>query len=191
MRALSSWKRASYSPGSKRKAALYMVLFRSAAPRRLQAEADAEAVPRIHAGDGQGQIDQSLVVELFAHLGVHVVRRLRLRQQGQRFGPGQCGAFARIVESGFAPDAEAVQALLAFARRARFAQMQVDAVGAAVDLRDADLDEQAQLRIEPAALQIGTHVGERLHGLGRSLAMVEAGLHGENSSTLPVRLLRQ
>jgi len=56
--------------------------------------------------------------------------------------------------------------LLGFAGGAQLLGVHVDAPGAAVDLRGAQLDEFKQSVVEPAAAHIGVKAGHRLHRLG-------------------------
>src|SRR5262249_8124499 len=65
----------------------------------------------------------------------------------------------------FAPGRQQVDALLGLALAAGFGRMHVDAVGAAVDLRGADLDEFHQARLE-AGGDRERRAGPHLHDVG-------------------------
>ena len=65
-----------------------------------------------------------------------------------RFGPLECRAFAIREERRFAPRIQRVDALFRLAGEARVLRVHVDAIGTAVDLRGADLDELEQRPLE-------------------------------------------
>src|SRR5690606_8101608 len=80
---------------------------------------------------------------------VDVVWHVRVAEQRDRFGPGKRGALALGEERRLAPGAERVDALLGLAGCPRIFRVHVDAVGARVDLRGANLHELEQRRFEP------------------------------------------
>ena len=56
--------------------------------------------------------------------------------------------------------------------------MEVDTVGAAVDLRGAELDERSQARLDVGGLQIGIDALQGLDTFGRDLEILDAAGHG-------------
>jgi hypothetical protein len=54
----------------------------------------------------------------------------------------------------------------------------VDAEGAAIDLRNPQIDEIDQFLRQAAFLKRGVHAAEGLEALGRSLGVVDAVAHG-------------
>src|SRR6201984_219953 len=62
------------------------------------AHGDGQAVPGVDGSDGVGQVDQFLFREFLAGGIVELIRRVILRNEGERFGPGEGGAFARSEE---------------------------------------------------------------------------------------------
>jgi hypothetical protein len=62
-------------------------------------------------------------------------------QPGQRIGPAERGPLALGIARRLAPGREEIEALFGLAFRARLGSMRVDAIGAAIDLRGADLDQ--------------------------------------------------
>src|SRR6185437_4996623 len=105
---------------------------------------DGEPVPRVDGGYCEGKIRELLLAEMRAHLFIHRVGHMSVRDQSKGFGPGQGGAFAVGVERAFAPGIQRVEPLLALTDGAQIFPVHVDAVGAAVDLRGAQLDEMEQ-----------------------------------------------
>jgi hypothetical protein len=71
-------------------------------------------------------------------------------QSRHRLCPFEGGALALVVKGRFSPRRENIQALLGLAVRTRILAVHVDAVRAAVDLRDAHSDELEQ-RLRQAA----------------------------------------
>ena len=71
---------------------------------------------------------------MLAHLVVHLVRHVILRDQRDGFGPSQRRAFALAKNRGFAPSIEKMHTLVGFAELACFARMHGQAISAAVDL---------------------------------------------------------
>jgi hypothetical protein len=146
----------------------------------LQGEADAEAVPGIDRGDSQGQVGDFPLVEVRAQCIELGLRSTALRQQGQAFGPGQGGTLAGAEKAGFAPDAQAMQALLALAAVAGILAVHVDAEGAAIQLRGAQADQLQQRQLDIAA---GQRLLQAEHGLvgggGFGAPIIDTGGHGK------------
>ena len=111
--------------------------------------------------------------------------RNALRQQGVGLGPGQRGAFAVGKERGFAPGTQGIDALLGFAEGAGVLGVHVKAVGAPVDLRDADLDQLHQRFVDAVLAatlprQVGFQPDHGGHHIGGGGLVVHA--HGGHSS---------
>src|SRR5262249_18665813 len=140
---------------------------------RLGAETDSDPIPRVDGDDRERQIHELRFGEVSAHLPVHIVRRMCLGDQRQRFGPGQRGAFPRGVEGRLAPRVELVETLLALTLGARLLRVHVDAIGAAVDLRGAHLDQKEKRAIEAARGEILFDVEQGLDRTGRGFRVVE------------------
>src|SRR5690625_908107 len=66
--------------------------------------------------------------------------------------------------------------------RPRIARVHVDAIGAAIDLRGAELHQLDQALLEPASLHRPLEIHHRLHQLWRGVEMVETRFHGEAPS---------
>ena len=79
---------------------------------------------------------------------------MALRYQSDGFDPAQRRALAFAVNRGLAPGVQQVHALVGFAELARVARVHSEAIGATVDLRSADLDQFAQLRIKTGLIDI-------------------------------------
>ena len=85
-----------------------------------------------------------------------------LREQGDVFGPVEGGGFARGVDAGLAPGGEQVELLGRDVELARVVEVVLDAEGAAVELRSADLDELADFGLDAGVLERvldGGHAG--------------------------------
>lgn len=108
------------------------------------------------------------------------MRQRALAEAGELLGPGQGGALAWGEVRGFLPDAERLQALLGLAGLARVVGVHVHAVGAAVDLRGAQIDQFDQRTLQAG---LGQGLLQAEHGgvgVGRGLGPFEAGGHGES-----------
>src|SRR3954466_3218298 len=81
---------------------------------------------------------------------------------GDGLGPLEGGAFAVGVERALAPGGEAVEALLGLAGGAGVLRVHVDAVGAAVHLAGAELDQEEERLFEVRAVQVGLEGEEGL-----------------------------
>jgi len=79
---------------------------------------------------------------------------------GQLFRPGHGGPLARRIEIGLAPGIEQIQSHVGLAEFACFFGVHVEAVGAAVDLRDARFHQRDELVVQPAVLKVALDAGE-------------------------------
>src|SRR5437763_7711829 len=79
------------------------------------AHGDGDTVPSVDGGDGIGQIDQFVFREFLADGFVEFIGNVILRDQRERFGPFQSGAFARREKGSFAPGIERIESLLGVA----------------------------------------------------------------------------
>jgi hypothetical protein len=143
--------------------------------RRKQAAADRETIPPVDHVDHQRQLHLLLLGEFRDERVIYILRRPRGGYQSHRIGPCQRRALARRIDRCVMPRAQQIDALLGLAGLARVGGVHVEAIGAAVDLRGADLDqfEQAMLdrrcdlerHVEPS-LHLGRRGGERIEALG-------------------------
>jgi hypothetical protein len=92
-------------------------------------KADGEPVPAVDLDDGHSQLDQFFFTELRAGCLELLVRRMALGDQRDGFRSPQSGALALSIERRFAPRAQGVELLFAFAERARVLGVHVNAVG--------------------------------------------------------------
>src|SRR5690242_3597815 len=74
------------------------------------AHRDGDAVPAVDGGDRQGQGHDLLLAELLTDALEDLVRDVVGRDQGQRIGPLERGAFAVGVVGALAPGRQAVEA---------------------------------------------------------------------------------
>ncbi len=110
-----------------------------------------EPVPGIDGGNRQGQVGHLGRLEVFLQGFILPLRRPLFWQAGQALDPGQRSTFTRREVAGFLPHAQGLQACFGLTGLARIVGMQVDAVGAAVDLRSAQA-YQLQQRVFKAAV---------------------------------------
>src|SRR5262249_37529864 len=141
-----------------------------------RAETNREPVPAIDDVDHERELHLFLVAELGAERSVGAFMGMAFREPRQRFGPAQCGPLPLRVARRFAPGRQQVDALLGLALAASFGRMHVDAVGAAVDLRGADLHELDQARLE-AGGNLERSAGPDLHDVGSGGEEINLGSH--------------
>jgi hypothetical protein len=101
-----------------------------------------------------------------AHRFAEVARRRGVRDQHHRV---QCGGYTVGVERRYPPRIQQVQVLLGFAVFAGILGMPVDAMGAAVDLRGAGLDQFDQRLLKAACLHLRFRCAQRFDGIRRGL----------------------
>src|SRR6202162_2763584 len=126
------------------------------------ARADADGVPGVDGHDEADQRGDLRRAELRGHILVRLVGDVRVGQPRDRLGERQRGALARREVRGLRPGGEPVDTLLGLPDRARVLGMHVDAIGAAVELRGADPDQLAELRVDLGLVKL----------LGRGLVQV-------------------
>ena len=160
---------------------LRRVLNLDAVASRHGTERDVEPVGAVDGDDRQRQVGKLFFGKLRARLLVDIIRRMAFGDQRQRLGPGQGGALALAVERRFLPGVEQIKPLLAFAGGAQLLGVHVDAVGAAVDLRGAQLDEFKQRMFEAAAVDKGMQLADGFGALRGRFAKIHAGFHGHRS----------
>src|SRR5215218_4537096 len=102
---------------------------------------DSEAVPAVDRHDRVEERGQFGRVEVLGRGVVRTVDVAVATELRERLRELEGGALAIAEQRRFAPRGDGEQPALALARRKRFLRMQVDAVGAAVELRGAELDE--------------------------------------------------
>jgi hypothetical protein len=127
--------------------------------------ADPDGVPGVDGDDEADQRRDLLRAELRGHVLVSLIGNVRIGQARHGLGERQRRALARGEVRGLAPGGQAVDALLALADRARVLGVHVDAVGTAVELRGADPDQLAELRVDAGLVEL----------LGRGLIQVSQG----------------
>ncbi len=94
------------------------------AASRRDAHGDGHPVPYIDPYNGPRQFHRLLLVEVGTYLLVEMIRGLALRQQGQRFSPGEGSPLAQREDiARFAPDSYQVDALVCQSRLASFRDM--------------------------------------------------------------------
>src|SRR5262249_26908509 len=143
------------------------------------AHGDAHAVPGVDDGNGEREVGGFFVVEVLAELDVEVVGRVVLRNQGERFGPGEGGALPVAVVGGFPPGVEAGEPLLGLAGFAGVLPVHIDAEGAAVDLRSAQLHEFQQRLLDAAGfVDVAVNAGQRVVTAGSCSPPLDALFHG-------------
>lgn len=140
-------------------------------------ETDRQPIPGVDGDDRQSQVHQFFFRKMFPGSGVDFVGDLVDADEGDGFRPGEGGAFAFAVEGRFAPGADAIQALFAFAVGARVLGVHVYAVGAAVDLRSAQFDEFDQVAFKPRVSDIAFEFADDFHAFRRGFGIIEALLH--------------
>jgi hypothetical protein len=142
----------------------------------LDIKGDAEAVPGVDAGDGEGQVDEVLVVEVFVDgsvVGVGGVGGLDVRD---RVGPGQRGAFAGREGVGGLPVGEGLDAGLGLVVLLEFRGVRADAEGAAVEQLGAEVDEVEECGFEGGGGVDGVaYGGEGRVGVGGEFGVAETG----------------
>ena len=106
---------------------------RDVRPDRLP-KADGQAVPAVDGDDRPGQRDLLCGVELTCDLGIDIIGRAALGQEGERLGPGEGRPLAWAEDRRFTPDGDEVEPLRLLAHRLGVLGVHVHAVGAAVDL---------------------------------------------------------
>src|SRR5262245_28569873 len=103
------------------------------ADRMNPAEADLNPIPSVDRDDQQGELHLLLFGELGLQRPVIMIRRARLRYQGQRFGPRQRSPLTLAIERRFTPRIEQIKTLLALALFAGIGGVHVQAARTAVD----------------------------------------------------------
>src|SRR5262249_35627370 len=146
--------------------------------RRFQpcAETNREPVPAIDDVDHEREIHLVLVAELGLERTVGAFVVMAFREPRQRLGPAQRGPLPLRVARRFAPGRKQVDALVGLAPAAGLGRMHVDAVGAAVDLRGANLHELSQTRLE-AGVDRERSAGPNLHDVGGGGEEIDLGCH--------------
>src|SRR5262249_27388419 len=141
-----------------------------------RAETNREPIPAIDDVDHERELHLFLVAELGLERTVGAFVGMAFREPRQRLGPAQRGPLPLRVTRRFAPGWQQVDALLGLALAAGFGRMHVDAVGAAVDLRGADLHEFHQARLE-ASGDRERRAGPCLHDVGGGGEEINLGSH--------------
>ena len=86
----------------------------------------------------------------------------------------QSGAFAIVEERAFVPNGDGVDALVGFSEFPEAVGVHVDAEGAAVQLRCAQLDQFQQALVEAERVDVLFEAEDGLVGLGRNLFHVNS-----------------
>src|SRR5258706_5707773 len=128
------------------------------------AKPDGDAVVGVDEADGDGEVREFFFVEVGGRSGIVGVRSARLGDQGDRFGPAQRGALPVRKDASSLPPCRDQHQL--FDRDTAFEQIAgvlVDAIGTAVDLRRAQVDEINQVLGEPRPGHVHVNAAQRLH----------------------------
>src|SRR3972149_7464435 len=103
---------------------------------RLRTKGYREAVPAVDPDDREREVDKRLLVEMVPDFGVKLIRHAVRGDLRERLGPGERRPLAVRVERRLPQRPQPAQPLLGFAGRARFLGVHVQAMRAAVYLRD-------------------------------------------------------
>jgi hypothetical protein len=139
------------------------------------AQADGDAVPGVHEGDDEGEVNDLGFGEMGLEAVVNLVGGVGGGDVDEGLGPGEGGFFAVVEERALVPGGEAIEALLGFAFGAGLGGVKVAAIDAAVDLGDAEFDERAKFGVDGGELLAG--VAEEVNGRAVELVLVGAGDH--------------
>src|SRR5262249_41887464 len=120
-----------------------------------------------------------LLGEVLARSPVELVADALVRQAGDGFGPFERRSFPRGEERGLPPDGHMVDAKLPLAVDLGLLHVHVDAEGAAVELRGADVDQVDQALLEAALLDELAHLEELSGKLWGLLGVVDSLSHSE------------
>ncbi len=105
---------------------------------------------------------------------IFVLRDGGVGDAGDGFGPGERGAFALIEQGpGLTPGLHEDQLLDGEPLFEEVAGMQVDAIGAAVDLRDPQIDQIDQRAGQPRLRDVAVNATERLQASRGDLGVVQ------------------
>jgi hypothetical protein len=99
-------------------------------------------------------------------------------EPGHRLGPGERGALSLGVDGRLAEHGEQIDALRALAGGVEILAVHVDAEGAAVDLRDAQVHEVEEPAVEAGRLQVALDAEERAVRVRGDVLVAEALRHG-------------
>ena len=102
----------------------------------------------------------------------------------QRLGPGECRLFAIGEIADVAPDDDTIQPLVGFTVVARFFGVHLDAMGAAVHLGGAQMNEMGELAVEAEVMDGVSGARHGLEDVGDFLLEVHriGGRHGISPS---------
>ena len=129
----------------------------------LGAEGDGHAVEGVDAGDGEGEVGQFDVGEMFASGVEGGLWGMALLDVGDGLGPGEGGAFALGVGVGGGPAGDLGDAGFGLVVLAEFMAVEADAVPAAVEEGGAKADEFEENGVEAGGgvevVLDGTHGG--------------------------------
>src|SRR6516162_1595344 len=114
---------------------------------RSPTEPNGHPIPSIHRGNEKGKVDQIFVTKVFTNQIICFVRCMCRRHVGQRLCPFQGSSFPLRIEGRFTPNNQTIEPLLFFATPYRVLRMTIDAIGAPVDLRNAEPDKMSQGRL--------------------------------------------
>src|SRR6266480_2467287 len=135
----------------------------------LDARGDHQPVPGVDGGDREDELRELGLVEGGARALPGRVRHLAVGDQRHRLAQLERRALALVIQRALAPGVERVKALLGLAAGAGVLPVHVDADGATVDLRRADRDELAKLRLQLDRALEPQHGHRWLRRLGQKL----------------------
>src|SRR5665213_503131 len=101
--------------------------------------------------DGDGKVHEFLVRKVLSDQIINVIGHAASHEIRDRFRPSQSRALARAEDiAGFTPDRNEMETFLGLADGFPFGHVQVEAEGATVHLRRANVDEVLEARFEAA-----------------------------------------
>src|SRR5262245_1263177 len=100
----------------------------------LGAKADGKPVQQIDCADQQRKVDNLFLGEMRTQCVEYVLGRMSIGDTRDRFGPGESGALALGIERRLLPGIEHVETLLGLTGLARVLAVDVETIGASVDL---------------------------------------------------------
>ena len=131
---------------------------------RRRAETDRHSVVGIHQADRDRQVGELLLVECRGRRLVRAVRNTVVAEPRHGFRPGERRLFLLAEDlASLTPGGDEDEMLDRQSGLEEIARMRVDAIGAPVDLRDAQVHEIDQPRGKPRLANIAVHGTERLH----------------------------
>src|SRR3954453_3305251 len=141
-------------------------------------EADCHAIVRVHQADRDGEIDELALLEDGAGSLVSLIRDAGFSHTGHRFGPCEGGTLPRVEEmTGFGPGLHQRDLFDLLSALQQIARVYVEEVGAAVDLRNAQIDQSDKRCRKIALHEITVDAAKRFHPCGCDAVVIETLSH--------------